>query len=158
MALGVEIQTSLWIFKKKLGEVKLDNLKNLGFTTPKYKQISEYPAIQKSSKVSIYFISIQSMTKLKFDSKGNQMRSLDLDFRQKNRIFDLDRLRAIESKKNWSKSWRTNQNLKLYRVSHCKLEKVIWLWEKEGERYFWYSMALFFKKPYAHFDIWACFY
>ena len=27
------------------------------------------------------------------------MRSLDQGFRQKNRIFDLDRLRAVESKK-----------------------------------------------------------
>ena len=40
------------------------------------------------------------------DGKVNQMISPDLEFRPKNRIFDLDSLTDIESKKFWSKSWR----------------------------------------------------
>ena len=34
------------------------------------------------------------------NSKVNQMRSQDLKFRLKNRMFDVDRLRAVESKKS----------------------------------------------------------
>ena len=42
-----------------------------------------------------YFKALKSAEK----SKVNQMRSPDLKFSTKNRIFDLDRLRAFESKK-----------------------------------------------------------
>ena len=35
------------------------------------------------------------------NSKVNQMRSPDLKFRLKNRMFDVDRLRAVESKKKF---------------------------------------------------------
>ena len=37
-----------------------------------------------------------------------------------------------------------------YRVSHLKLDKVIWHWE---DSYFWYSITLIFKITYGHFDL-----
>ena len=57
--------------------------------------------------------------------KENQMRSPDLEFRLKNRIFDLDRLRDVESIKFWSKSWRNNQNLKNFKAKFFDLMVLI---------------------------------
>ena len=46
----------------------------------------------------------------------------------------------------------------LHRVSHLKLEKVIWLWDKEGKIFLTFY-GTFFKKTYTHFDIFkACSY
>ena len=40
---------------------------------------------------------IPTLVSVCYKIKENQMRSLDLEFRLKNRIFDLERLREVES-------------------------------------------------------------
>ena len=47
--------------------------------------------------------------------KDGLARSPYLVSRQKNRIFDLDWLREVESKKLLTKSWRTNRNLNIFK-------------------------------------------
>ena len=61
------------------------------------------------------------MVKLPTVIKVNQMRSLDLDFRLKIRIFDLKSLRCFESKNFSSKSCRNSPNLKLLKAKFFHL-------------------------------------
>ena len=87
----------------------------------KAKKEGQMPVDRKCLDVVLRFVTSKIQEKRKacflcFIRKDNQMRSPNLEFRLKNRFFDLDRLRGIESNNFWSKNWRNNQNLKIFKT------------------------------------------